>query len=87
MICRWIIILFIAELHSSDLPASVDEERRHLVEAAIVRIMKARKSMTHFDLVAEVTRQLSYRFSPPPQVMIFITYAGIITVDYNISFY
>lgn len=46
------------EFRTSDLPASVDEERRHLVEAAIVRIMKARKAMSHLDLVAEVTRRL-----------------------------
>ena len=44
------------EFRTSDLPASVDEERRHLVEAAIVRIMKARKAMSHLDLVAEVIR-------------------------------
>eukprot|EP01036_Dinobryon_divergens_P026477 gene26477-35136_t len=55
-----------AEFRTSDLPASVDEERRHLVEAAIVRIMKARKAMSHLDLVAEVTRQLSHRFTTTP---------------------
>ena len=44
------------EFRSSDFPAQVDEERRHLVEAAIVRIMKARKTMSHVDLVAEVTQ-------------------------------
>ena len=47
----------LTEFRSSDLPAQVDEERRHLVEAAIVRIMKARKTMSHVDLVAEVTQR------------------------------
>ncbi|KAL0954954.1 hypothetical protein HGRIS_003887 [Hohenbuehelia grisea] len=44
----------------------VDEERRHQIEACIVRIMKDRKHMTHNDLVHQVARQLSARFAPEP---------------------
>ena len=53
---------------ATSLPSAVEEERRHLVEAAIVRILKARKTISHNDLVAEVNRQLCNRFIPTPAV-------------------
>eukprot|EP00559_Dactyliosolen_fragilissimus_P002965 CAMPEP_0184861696 /NCGR_PEP_ID=MMETSP0580-20130426/6316_1 /TAXON_ID=1118495 /ORGANISM="Dactyliosolen fragilissimus" /LENGTH=668 /DNA_ID=CAMNT_0027359281 /DNA_START=578 /DNA_END=2584 /DNA_ORIENTATION=- len=52
---------------AGSIPGPVEEDRRHLVEAATVRIMKARKSAHHNDLIAEVTKQLSARFQPSPQ--------------------
>lgn len=38
----------------------VDDDRKHEIEAAIVRIMKSRKKMQHNVLVAEV-RKLTFR--------------------------
>ncbi|OWZ38177.1 Cullin 3 [Cryptococcus neoformans c8] len=40
----------------------IEEERKHQVEACIVRIMKDRKTMRHNDLVSEVAHQLAKRF-------------------------
>lgn len=47
----------------------VDEDRKHEIEAAIVRIMKARKQMSHSNLVTEVTEQLRSRFMPSPVII------------------
>uniref|UniRef100_A0A8C5AN44 Cullin family profile domain-containing protein n=1 Tax=Gadus morhua TaxID=8049 RepID=A0A8C5AN44_GADMO len=47
----------------------VDDDRKHEIEAAIVRIMKSRKKMQHNVLVAEVTQQLRSRFLPSPVVI------------------
>ncbi|KAK6348616.1 Cullin-3 [Orbilia javanica] len=47
----------------------VDESRAHLIEAAIVRTMKARKSLKHADLMLQITEQLSKRFMPDPSMI------------------
>uniref|UniRef100_A0A915N656 Cullin family profile domain-containing protein n=1 Tax=Meloidogyne javanica TaxID=6303 RepID=A0A915N656_MELJA len=44
----------------------IDDDRKHEIEAAIVRVMKARKKLLHNDLVTEVTNQLKTRFMPDP---------------------
>ena len=47
--------------------ATVDEDRKHAIEAAIVRIMKTRKSLNHQKLVLEASTQLMRHFKPDPK--------------------
>lgn len=49
--------------------SKVEEDRKHEIEAAIVRIMKARKQMSHQGLVNEVMEQLRTRFMPSPTII------------------
>lgn len=59
----------------------VDEARKHQVEACVVRIMKARKTMDHNNLVAEVMGQMGGRFSAGP-VMVKKRIEGLIEREY-----
>lgn len=50
-------------------PALVEEERRVLTDAAIVRVMKCRKTLKQEQLFVEVTQLLKPRFVPKPSLI------------------
>jgi cullin 1 len=49
---------------STDVLKTVDEDRKYVIQATIVRIMKARKTMKNQPLIQEVISQISQRFTP-----------------------
>ncbi|KAJ7455823.1 Cullin [Mycena latifolia] len=49
---------------SSDVLKAVDEDRKYVIQATIVRIMKARKTMKNQALIQVVISQISQRFAP-----------------------
>ncbi|KAH9841849.1 Cullin-domain-containing protein [Rhodofomes roseus] len=49
---------------SSEVQKIVDEDRKYVIQATIVRIMKARKQMKNQALIQEVISQISQRFTP-----------------------
>lgn len=49
---------------ATDVLKTVDEDRKYVIQATIVRIMKARKTMKNQPLIQEVISQISQRFTP-----------------------
>uniref|UniRef100_A0A0K0DPG3 CULLIN_2 domain-containing protein n=1 Tax=Angiostrongylus cantonensis TaxID=6313 RepID=A0A0K0DPG3_ANGCA len=70
-----------SEPEKKETRAKVEDDRKHEIEAAIVRVMKSRKVLDHNNLITEVTQQLKHRFLPNP-VLIKKRIESLIERDY-----
>ena len=59
----------ISEAEKTAVHETVVEDRRHAIEAAIVRVMKQRKTLDHQMLVMEVSRLCNPVFKPEPRAV------------------
>ncbi|KAJ1918680.1 hypothetical protein IWQ60_007432 [Tieghemiomyces parasiticus] len=57
------------EAEERETKARVNENRKNLIEATIVRLMKSHKKLDHNNLLAEVTQQLQPRFTADPAMI------------------
>ena len=74
-------ILKEASQETKDLTKAVLEDRKFYLQALIVRIMKAKKSLAHKDLVNEVIQESMSNFVPT-QVFIKGVIDGLIEKEY-----
>eukprot|EP01027_Heterolobosea_sp_BB2_P007474 GEZU01011119.1.p1 GENE.GEZU01011119.1~~GEZU01011119.1.p1 ORF type:complete len:768 (-),score=341.27 GEZU01011119.1:60-2363(-) len=63
------IVFVINEEDRQNVQQVTNEDRKHAIEAAIVRVMKARKQLEHQQLVLAVMEQLMAHFKPDPKVI------------------
>ena len=66
---------------TDELTKKVDDDRKLIIDAAIVRIMKSRKRLDHPSLLLETTRHLQTKFMPDP-LMIKKRIEGLIDREY-----
>ena len=54
------------ETDNKKVQGKVEDDRRYAIEAAIIKVMKARRKIDYTNLMSETTRLLAARFTPEP---------------------
>jgi len=49
---------------SQDLQKKVEDDRKHIIDATLVKVMKARRKLDHNTLISETTKILALKFMP-----------------------
>ena len=57
------------QVENADLQEKVEDDRKHMIEATLVKVMKSRKRLSHNDLITEATKILSNKFIPDVTVI------------------
>ncbi|KAJ1356851.1 hypothetical protein KIN20_014688 [Parelaphostrongylus tenuis] len=70
-----------SEAEKNETRTKVEDDRKHEIDAAIVRVMKSRKVLDHNNLITEVTEQVKHRFLPNP-ILIKKRIESLIERDY-----
>jgi len=59
----------VKESDTRKVQGKVEDDRRYAIEAAMIKVMKARRKIDNTNLMAETTRLLQVRFTPEPAQM------------------
>ena len=62
----------IKESDNSRVQTKVEDDRRYVIDASIMKVMKARRKIDNQNLMIETTKLLQSRFKPEPNIVLSI---------------
>ena len=63
------VVVHVSQQQKQEINQKAQEERKYVIDAALVRIMKARKILKYQELMTETIKQLSTHFHPDPKLI------------------